>query len=161
MIEQGDGARTAFAEHDAPPTAGPRPALRWVRADVRALPFTGAFDVAASFGAFGHFLPEERPTLFSQVHAALRPGGRFVFPLAAPLLVSGEVSSLGFAIALCVSASVVDSSPFSTAGALVLANTEEHRQQRTFRGLATWAFSMIGIAPVLTWLRGRTFRVLP
>jgi di/tricarboxylate transporter len=73
-------------------------------------------------------------------------------PLAAPLLVSGEVSSLGFAIALCVSASVVDSSPFSTAGALVLANTEEHRQQRTFRGLATWAFSMIGIAPVLTWL---------
>lgn len=73
-------------------------------------------------------------------------------PLAAPLLVSGDVTSLGFAIALCVSASVVDSSPFSTAGALVLANTEEHRQQRTFRGLATWAFSMIVIAPVLTWL---------
>lgn len=73
-------------------------------------------------------------------------------PLAAPLLVSGDVSSLGFAIALCISASVVDSSPFSTAGALVLANTEEHRQQRTFRGLATWAFSMIGVAPLLTWL---------
>jgi Na+/H+ antiporter NhaD/arsenite permease-like protein len=72
-------------------------------------------------------------------------------PLAAPLLVSGEVSSLGFAIALCLSASVVDSSPFSTAGALILANTDEHRQQRTFRGLATWAFSMIGIAPLLTW----------
>lgn len=73
-------------------------------------------------------------------------------PLAAPLLVSGEVSSLGFAIALCIAASVVDSSPFSTAGALVLANTEEHRRDKTFRGLATWAFSMIGIAPVLGWL---------
>lgn len=72
-------------------------------------------------------------------------------PLAAPLLVSGDITSLGFAIALSVSASVVDSSPFSTAGALILANTEEHRQQRTFRGLATWAFSMIGIAPLLTW----------
>jgi Na+/H+ antiporter NhaD/arsenite permease-like protein len=73
-------------------------------------------------------------------------------PLAAPLLVAGDVSSVGFAIALCLSASVVDSSPFSTAGALVLANTDEHRQQRTFRGLAAWAFSMIGIAPVLTWI---------
>jgi hypothetical protein len=73
-------------------------------------------------------------------------------PLAAPLLVSGDISSLGFAIALSVSASVVDSSPFSTAGALMLANTEEHRQQRTFRGLATWAFSMIGVAPLLTWV---------
>jgi di/tricarboxylate transporter len=72
-------------------------------------------------------------------------------PLAAPLLVSGEISSIGFAIALCISASVVDSSPFSTAGALVLANTDEHRRDRTFKGLATWAFSMIGIAPVLTW----------
>lgn len=78
-------------------------------------------------------------------------------PLAAPLLVSGDVSSLGFAIALCVSASVVDSSPFSTAGALIIANTEEHRQPKTFRGLAIWAFSMIGVAPVLTWA---TFVVL-
>lgn len=72
-------------------------------------------------------------------------------PLAAPLLVSGEISSLGFAIALCVSASVVDSSPFSTAGALVLANTDEHRRDRTFKGLARWAFSMIVVAPLLTW----------
>jgi hypothetical protein len=72
-------------------------------------------------------------------------------PLAAPLLVAGDVSSLGFAIALCLSASVVDSSPFSTAGALVLANTEEHQQDRTFRGLAIWASSMIGVAPLLTW----------
>lgn len=73
-------------------------------------------------------------------------------PLAAPLLVSGDISSIGFAIALCLSASVVDSSPFSTAGALVLANTDDHRQHRTFNGLAAWAFSMIGVAPVLTWL---------
>jgi di/tricarboxylate transporter len=73
-------------------------------------------------------------------------------PLAAPLLVSGDIPSMGFAIALCISASVVDSSPFSTAGALVLANTDEYRRDRTFRGLATWAFSMIGIAPVLTWI---------
>jgi SAM-dependent methyltransferase len=53
----------------------------WVRADARALPFAGAFDLVVSFGAFGHFLPAERPRLFAGVHRALRPGGLFAFPL--------------------------------------------------------------------------------
>ncbi|QPP10656.1 class I SAM-dependent methyltransferase [Streptomyces bathyalis] len=60
------------------------PDAEWVRADARALPARDAFDLAVSFGAFGHFLPHERPTLFAQVHAALRPGGLFAFPVAAP-----------------------------------------------------------------------------
>ncbi|KUF17069.1 class I SAM-dependent methyltransferase [Streptomyces silvensis] len=60
------------------------PALHWVRADARALPFRAGFDVAVSFGAFGHFLPAERPGLFAQVHRALRPGGLFAFPIGAP-----------------------------------------------------------------------------
>ncbi|NLU74332.1 methyltransferase domain-containing protein [Streptomyces sp. HNM0575] len=60
------------------------PDAEWVRADVRALPAREAFDLAVSFGAFGHFLPRERPVLFAQVHAALRPGGLFAFPVAAP-----------------------------------------------------------------------------
>ncbi|RST13618.1 class I SAM-dependent methyltransferase [Streptomyces sp. WAC05374] len=66
-----------------PPVPG-EPAPDWVRADARALPFRSAFDLAVSFGAFGHFLPAERPRLFAGVHRALRPGGRFVFPLPAP-----------------------------------------------------------------------------
>ncbi|MFP3986664.1 class I SAM-dependent methyltransferase [Streptomyces sp. E11-3] len=60
------------------------PQVDLVRADVRALPFRSAFDLVVSFGAFGHFLPYERPGLFAQVHAALKPGGRFAFPVAAP-----------------------------------------------------------------------------
>ncbi|MFP1625435.1 class I SAM-dependent methyltransferase [Streptomyces sp. 5K101] len=63
--------------------SGP-PAVSWVRADARALPFDRDFDLAVSFGAFGHFLPEERPLLFARAHAALRPGGRFAFPVLAP-----------------------------------------------------------------------------
>ncbi|GGT33949.1 methyltransferase [Streptomyces kurssanovii] len=61
-----------------------RPAVSWVRADARALPFAPAFDLAVSFGAFGHFLPGERPLLFAQAHAVLRPGGCFAFPVMAP-----------------------------------------------------------------------------
>lgn len=60
------------------------PDAGWALADVRALPVRDAFDLAVSFGAFGHFLPHERPTLFAQVHAALRPNGMFAFPVAAP-----------------------------------------------------------------------------
>ncbi|MCF1593572.1 class I SAM-dependent methyltransferase [Streptomyces muensis] len=56
----------------------------WVRADARALPFTSAFDLVVSFGAFGHFLPRELPGLFAQVHSVLRPGGTFAFPVVAP-----------------------------------------------------------------------------
>ncbi|MGW7201467.1 class I SAM-dependent methyltransferase [Streptomyces chryseus] len=70
-------AREAFDD-------GREPAAQWVRADARALPFTGEFDLAVSFGAFGHFLPAERPALFAGVHRALRPGGLFAFPVGAP-----------------------------------------------------------------------------
>ncbi|MGW2748240.1 class I SAM-dependent methyltransferase [Streptomyces sp. NPDC001450] len=65
-------------------TGGEGPGVAWVRADARALPFTAAFDLVVSFGAFGHFLPRELPGLFSQVHSVLRPGGRFAFPVLAP-----------------------------------------------------------------------------
>jgi len=51
------------------------PDAGWVRAHVRALPFAGAFGLAVSFGALGHFLPAERPALFAGVYRALRPGG--------------------------------------------------------------------------------------
>ncbi|MEV4945365.1 methyltransferase domain-containing protein [Streptomyces sp. NPDC053755] len=60
------------------------PAATLVRANVLALPFTSVFDLAVSFGAFGHFLPKEQGPLFARVHAALRPGGTFAFPLPAP-----------------------------------------------------------------------------
>ncbi|MDA5284217.1 class I SAM-dependent methyltransferase [Streptomyces sp. NPDC054904] len=58
-----------------------------VRADALALPrrLDGSYDLAVSFGAFGHFLPAERPALFAGVHRALRPGGVFAFPIGAPI----------------------------------------------------------------------------
>ncbi|MEU1147639.1 class I SAM-dependent methyltransferase [Streptomyces sp. NPDC005863] len=67
------------------PQPGPGgPTVDLVRADARALPFRGDYDLAVSFGAFGHFLPAERPALFAGVHRALRPGGVFAFPIGAP-----------------------------------------------------------------------------
>jgi SAM-dependent methyltransferase len=78
------------------------PDARWVRADARALPFDGAFDLAVSFGALGHFLPAERPALFAGVHRALRPGGVFAFPVGArPSVGSARYwALLGFDLAM-------------------------------------------------------------
>jgi SAM-dependent methyltransferase len=76
----------------------------WVRADVRALPFAGAFDLAVSFGALGHLLPAERPALFAGVYRALRPGGLFAFPVGAPPPVTSGWywALLGFDLAMRV-----------------------------------------------------------
>ena len=56
-----------------------RAALSFVRADALELPFFGGFDLAVSFGAFGHFRRPEQPRLLAGIRRALRPGGRFVF----------------------------------------------------------------------------------
>ncbi|MGH3354136.1 MAG: class I SAM-dependent methyltransferase [Nocardioides sp.] len=53
-----------------------------VRADARALPFAAAYDLVVSFGALGHFLPEERLPLFTGILRALRPGGVFALPMS-------------------------------------------------------------------------------
>ncbi|MEU5329932.1 class I SAM-dependent methyltransferase [Streptomyces parvus] len=101
-------ARAAFRPGgEGPAAAGPAvegPAVDWVRADARSLPFAPAFDLAVSFGAFGHFLPAERFGLFAEVYGSLRPGGQFVFPIGAPPPVGSRAywSLLGFDAAMRV-----------------------------------------------------------
>jgi di/tricarboxylate transporter len=74
-----------------------------------------------------------------------------IVPLAAPFLATGSLPLLGFVIALCIAASAVDSSPFSTGGALVVASSEDDRRTKVFRGLMAWGMSMIAVAPVAAW----------
>ena len=80
-----------------------------------------------------------------------------LIPLAVPFLLTGQVGSVGLIIALAISSSVVDSSPFSTSGALTVASSPEDVRDRVFRGLMIWGLSMIIVAPVLAW----TIFVLP
>ncbi|MFJ6571853.1 class I SAM-dependent methyltransferase [Streptomyces sp. NPDC091292] len=82
MLAVGRERHRKSAADDGGTQAGPP--TDWVRGDALSLPFGPVFDLVVSFGAFGHFLPRERPALFAQVHAALRPGGRFAFPIVAP-----------------------------------------------------------------------------
>jgi ubiquinone/menaquinone biosynthesis C-methylase UbiE len=85
------------------------PEATLVRADARALPFTGGFDLAVTFGALGHFLPSERPAFFEGVHRALRPGGLFAVALGElPSETTGTYwATLGFDLAMVVRNAVV------------------------------------------------------
>ncbi|MEV6419464.1 SLC13 family permease [Streptomyces sp. NPDC051662] len=74
-----------------------------------------------------------------------------LIPLAVPFLLGGEVGTVGLIVALAISASVVDSSPFSTSGALVVANSPEERRDTVFRGLMVWGLAMAAVVPVVTW----------
>ncbi|WP_433701120.1 SLC13 family permease [Nocardiopsis sp. CA-288880] len=74
-----------------------------------------------------------------------------VIPLAVPFLLVGEVGAIGMITALAISSSVVDSSPFSTSGALVVANATPDQRDLVFRRLMVWGMSMIVVAPLLTW----------
>jgi Na+/H+ antiporter NhaD/arsenite permease-like protein len=80
-----------------------------------------------------------------------------LIPLAVPFLLTGQVGAVGMIVALAISSSVVDSSPFSTSGALTVASSPADVRDRVFRGLMAWGLSMIVVAPVLAW----TIFVLP
>ena len=46
---------------------------------------------------------------------------------------------------------MVDTSPFSTNGALVVANAPHGRDAAVYRGLMIWGFSLVAATPLLTW----------
>ncbi len=76
-----------------------------------------------------------------------------LIPLAVPFLQGPEaVGAIGLITALALSSSIVDSSPFSTSGALVVANATEAERDQTFRNLIIWGFSMVAAIPLVTWL---------
>lgn len=75
-----------------------------------------------------------------------------LIPLAVPFLQGGHVGAVGMIIALAISSSVVDSSPFSTSGALVTANAPEDQRETVFRRLMVWGMSMCAVAPAATWV---------
>ena len=76
-----------------------------------------------------------------------------LIPLAVPFLQGPEaVGAIGLITALALSSSIVDSSPFSTSGALVVANATEAERDKTFKNLMVWGFSMVAAIPLVTWL---------
>jgi di/tricarboxylate transporter len=77
--------------------------------------------------------------------------GAFI-PLAVPFLLQGEVGAIGTVAALAVASTVVDVSPYSTNGALVLANAKDVDQDAFYRQLLIYGAIVVAVAPLLVWL---------
>ncbi|MBU6536205.1 SLC13 family permease [Streptomyces sp. NPDC057245] len=75
-----------------------------------------------------------------------------LIPLAVPFLAQGEIGAAGMVAALAVSATVVDVSPFSTNGALVLAAAPDVDRDRFFRQLMVYGGIVVAAVPALVWL---------
>ncbi|PXY29146.1 hypothetical protein DI005_30005 [Prauserella sp. PE36] len=73
-------------------------------------------------------------------------------PLAVPVLEQGMLPMLGTISAIGVASSVVDVSPLSTNGALLVANQKSMEPRLFFRRLLVWSVVVIAFAPLLSWL---------
>jgi len=75
----------------------------------------------------------------------------FLIPLAVPLVAAGgPLAGTGFIYALAVSSALVDSAPFSTTGAAIVAGATEDARPQVQRDLLRWGLSMVVVGPVIT-----------
>ena len=72
-------------------------------------------------------------------------------PLAVPFLLMGEVGATGVIVALAVSSTIVDVSPFSTNGALVLANATGVDPDRFYRQILIYSAIVVVLGPLIAW----------
>jgi di/tricarboxylate transporter len=76
-----------------------------------------------------------------------------LIPLAVPFLASGDIGAVGVIAALAVSATIVDVSPFSTNGALVLANAPETvDKDRFYKQILAYSGIVVVVGPAIAWL---------
>ena len=72
--------------------------------------------------------------------------------LAVPFLESGDISAVGVVVALSVASTIVDVSPFSTNGALVLAAAQDVDKDRFYKQILSYASIVVAVGPLLAWL---------
>jgi Na+/H+ antiporter NhaD/arsenite permease-like protein len=72
--------------------------------------------------------------------------------LAVPFLMGGDIGAVGVVAALAVSSTIVDVSPFSTNGALVLANAQDIDRDRFYKQMLGYSSAVVVIGPLVAWL---------
>jgi di/tricarboxylate transporter len=72
--------------------------------------------------------------------------------LAVPFLQSGDIGAVGVIVALSVASTIVDVSPFSTNGALVLAAAQDVDKDRFYKQILGYATIVVVVGPFLAWL---------
>jgi hypothetical protein len=73
-------------------------------------------------------------------------------PLAVPFLLQGHLGAAGVICALAVSSTIVDVSPFSTNGALVVASAAPDEREKLFRRFLVYSGLVVALGPLAAWL---------
>lgn len=74
-----------------------------------------------------------------------------ISPVVEPIAMDPVLNPIGVVTAIAISSSVVDVSPMSTSGALLMASAQPKDERMFFRALLLWAIAMIGVVPLLVW----------
>lgn len=74
-----------------------------------------------------------------------------ISPVVVPLAMDPLLTPIGVVTAIGISSSVVDASPMSTSGALLMASAQPDDERFFFRALLLWAILMIAVVPLLAW----------
>jgi di/tricarboxylate transporter len=72
--------------------------------------------------------------------------------LAVPFLLAGDIGAVGVIVALSVASTIVDVSPFSTNGALVLANAQDVDRDAFYKRILNYSLIVVVIGPLIAWL---------
>jgi Na+/H+ antiporter NhaD/arsenite permease-like protein len=73
-------------------------------------------------------------------------------PLAVPFLLQGNIEAVGVVSAIAVASTIVDVSPFSTNGALVVANSHGTDKERFYRQMLIYSAIVVAVGPLFVWL---------
>jgi Na+/H+ antiporter NhaC len=73
-------------------------------------------------------------------------------PLAVPFLQQGQIGPVGMIAALAIASTIVDVSPFSTNGALVVANAAPEERDGVYRQFLIYSILVVVAGPALAWL---------
>ena len=75
-----------------------------------------------------------------------------IIPIAVPLIVDGGINAAMFVAALAIASTIVDVSPFSTNGALMLANRPETISEPVYyKQILTYSVIVVLVGPLLVW----------
>ena len=75
-----------------------------------------------------------------------------IVPIAIPLIASGDVSAVAVVAALAVASTIVDVSPFSTNGALMVANRPDSISEEKYYKQVLYYSVLVTLAgPLLVW----------
>ncbi|WP_020142045.1 SLC13 family permease [Terracoccus sp. 273MFTsu3.1] len=75
-----------------------------------------------------------------------------IIPIAVPLIANGGIGAAAFVAALAISSTIVDVSPFSTNGALMLANRPDTISEPVYyKQILTYSVIVVVAGPLLVW----------